>query len=36
MVAFGPSVVVSDDPDEATLSTARSVPLLEQEREPRA
>jgi two-component system, OmpR family, sensor histidine kinase MprB len=34
-VAFGPSVVVSDDQDEDD-STAVSVPLLEQEREPRA
>jgi two-component system sensor histidine kinase MprB len=32
-VAFGPSVVVSDDEAE---STAVSVPLLQQEREPRA
>jgi two-component system, OmpR family, sensor histidine kinase MprB len=34
-VTFGPSVVVSDDQDEDD-STAVSVPLLEQEREPRA
>jgi two-component system sensor histidine kinase MprB len=34
-VAFGPSVVVSDEQDEDD-STALSVPLLEHEREPRA
>ena len=34
-VAFGPSVVVSDDEAEDD-SSAVSVPLLEQEREPRA
>jgi two-component system sensor histidine kinase MprB len=34
-VTFGPSVVVGDDTTEDD-STAVSVPLLEQEREPRA